>query len=1758
MGSRFDDVQQLISNINRAPTPQLAAESVIRWLSAETGPGVIALVTDGAAPPQLIMDEDNAPDALVLAWIRTHTDWQNLTRGGPTQSKQALVMPLAHNGHHYGIMWQSFRPRLDQAAQLDTALMLSGILTTRIHHLTTIETDAAITEVVDTLALQTARLSAATSVSKVIISQKEPDAMLYTVSEIVCHRFGYSSVQVMLLTEDKQALRLSVAYTENGPLDVQAGHILPLSQPSLPTWAVQYHEQVIANDVHKHPLYRQEIVDVGRVVSQAALPLRSGTQMLGALVISSTETAAFDDTDVDMMQSIADQLAVGLYNTRLFSEVQARAQDLAALTEISLLVNATLDIDQLAERVYEAFERLQQPDQFQFVVFDRFSNTLQVETYGINGRSSERTPYQPTDHLISQIIDQTTPIFWRNRDERETAGQFFHIDQADVASYLGVPMMARDDVVGVLCSQSEHPNAFDENALQVMLTFANSVAVAIENAELFTYTARRVQELAIINEISHILARSFGQDDFWKLIHRQVISLFDHSALYIAVHDAEADRVSFPLVSDENLTIHNDQPPIAVQGLVKAIIEGKQALHFNDIPNEQALLDALHIQLHPDDPAFGAVSWLGVPLLASSGEVNGLVCVYSSQANQYDDQDLSLLMTVAAQLSLSLENARLFRLEQERRHIADTLIVVGRTVASSLQRDEVLASILKQMQRVVDYDGASIMLQSASDNDPMDLIIAASRGEESMPSGARVRFGEISYAMQVYHRREPIIVNDIKADDAAWKDIRTDDGIPNQTLTGRVRSWIGIPMMTGQKVIGYIFLNKFEPNYYSQRDAETAFALARQAAIAVDNARLFESEQDRRRVADTLIDVGRTVASTLEPDDVLNTILEQVQRVVNYDSASIMLNAAGVTDGSVSILQATRGNLVGVKVGDVLHFVNNSPNLKIYQTKQPMVLHDVQQLSSWGIYVAGNLVTIPGRSWIGAPMLIGERIIGLITLDKHEPNYYTQRDAETAFALARQAAIAVDNARLFESEQDRRRMADTLIDVGRTVSSTLQLDEVLQTILEQMQRVVDYDGATIQLNTNPTEKQPTALTLKATGGRVALPLGATMTYPPNSIPHRIYRRHRPVILDDAQRYSNWQAQVDEPFERMPVRAWMGIPMIFHDRIIGIITLHKFTPGFYTQQDAQTAFALARQAAVAVENAQLHEHQQATLSEMEKRARRLASLHRIATVTTSSLEQDPVLQATAYLLQQLFDVPGCLVALAMTETPDHLLLAYPLPSDDFQLIVPMEDSQHYKQLLATNHLLETEIPADGIQDPLHKLLAGANIERALLSPLIANQTFVGVIGLDITHASREFEAEESRTYAAIARQVAMALYNTHLYEAALIANRLKSQFLANVSHELRTPLNAIIGYSDMLLSEVYGDLNDKQQDRLSRVNRSGKHLLALIGDVLDLSKIEAGQLVLERGPLDLKRLVNDVIMTITPQVETKGLSLDVTISPNLPTVEADNQRIRQVVTNLMGNAVKFTHEGFVALTVGSITVANGQTDSLQLPDDVQVDDGVWLVITVADSGIGIRPQDQKLIFNAFRQVDGNTNRQYEGTGLGLAIAKQIIEMHEGYMWVNSTPGEGSTFTTLLPAQAEKLPHADKSTVELASGNINRPVVLVVDDDVASLQLMQDYLSGDAYHVICTNNPLRGLHLAQAHQPMVILLDMMMPIMDGAEFIARINAHPATSQTPIVIASVVERPEGVNELGASAYMTKPVTQEDLLTTIAAITHNQSPSA
>ncbi|NER83852.1 MAG: response regulator [Leptolyngbya sp. SIO1D8] len=362
--------------------------------------------------------------------------------------------------------------------------------------------------------------------------------------------------------------------------------------------------------------------------------------------------------------------------------------------------------------------------------------------------------------------------------------------------------------------------------------------------------------------------------------------------------------------------------------------------------------------------------------------------------------------------------------------------------------------------------------------------------------------------------------------------------------------------------------------------------------------------------------------------------------------------------------------------------------------------------------------------------------------------------------------------------------------------------------------------------------------------------------------------------------------------------------------------------------------------------------------------------------------------------------------------------------------------------------------------------------------------------------------------------------------AEIANQSKSEFLANMSHELRTPLNSILGLTEALQEQVFGSITEKQCGFLQTIEKSGNHLLELINDVLDLSKIEAGQVELELAPTEINYLCKSSLAFIKQQALKKKIRLETKVMPNLPTPLLDERRMRQILINLLNNAVKFTLEGGCVTLEATLKETSNNLHTSINPIHAPIDttnqsSQKYLSFIVSDTGIGIDPEHLDKLFQPFTQVDSALNRQYEGTGLGLALVKRIVELHGGTVAVTSEVGVGSCFSLELPCLTTKLnlPTAEPA-LELSPEipKIEQPsvgyLILMAEDNDANVNTLAPYLEVKGYRIQVAKNGQAAIDRAQAEPPDVILMDIQMPGMDGLTAIQHIRKLPDLSQTPII--------------------------------------------
>ena len=428
---------------------------------------------------------------------------------------------------------------------------------------------------------------------------------------------------------------------------------------------------------------------------------------------------------------------------------------------------------------------------------------------------------------------------------------------------------------------------------------------------------------------------------------------------------------------------------------------------------------------------------------------------------------------------------------------------------------------------------------------------------------------------------------------------------------------------------------------------------------------------------------------------------------------------------------------------------------------------------------------------------------------------------------------------------------------------------------------------------------------------------------------------------------------------------------------------------------------------------------------------------------------------------------------------------------------------------------------------------------LVVPLLREQQIIGALAV-IRKIPGPFAAEMVELLKTFAAQSALAIQNARLFRDLAekskqleVASQLKSQFLANMSHELRTPLNAIIGITEMLQEDARDLKREPELEPLARVLHAARHLLTLINDILDLSKIEAGKMEIHVESFAIASLVEDVVSTISTLAAKNGNRVVVDCAPDLGTIRADQTRLRQALLNLASNANKFTEHGTVTIRVKR----------------VREDGREWVTMAVTDTGIGLTREQIGRLFQEFVQADASTTRKYGGTGLGLAISQRFCQMMGGDIAVESEPGRGSTFTIRLPVddasyQRAGAPRDPTASLGTALQKSATSTILVVDDDQTVREVMERYLTREGFSVVTASGGRDGLRLAREMQPAAMTLDVMMPDLDGWTVLAAIKGDPTLADIPVILVTIVDEKKWGYSLGATDYMVKPIDRERLV--------------
>jgi PAS domain S-box-containing protein len=1051
-------------------------------------------------------------------------------------------------------------------------------------------------------------------------------------------------------------------------------------------------------------------------------------------------------------------------------------------------------------------------------------------------------------------------------------------------------------------------------------------------------------------------------------------------------------------------------------------------------------------------------------------------------------------------------------------------------------------------------------------------------------------------------------------------------------------SWLGVPIVSSDQVLGLIALSDNRPYMFNQNHMRLLQTLSSNLGAAIGNARLFdemrrllkETEQ-RNRELSIINNIQQGLASKLDFQAIIDLFGDEVsriyppqERIANnysvyialYDPQSQLIRFPYLIDGA-----GERFTEPPTPLGPGLTSI-------IIQSGQPLILKSAAEQSEHGVinFTQAN-EAIGSQSWLGVPIRSGGQVIGVLSMQDKRPNLFAEADVRLLSTLAASLAVALENARLFAEAQQRAAELATVNTVSSAITGELDVNALIQLVGEQVRSVFRTDIAYVAL----LERDTNIINFPYQYGQYLEPLkfGEGFT-------SRIIQSRAPLLINEhleRQREQLGAAQMGRP-----ALSYLGVPIFVRGDAIGVVSVQSTTrEGIFTQNDQHLLSTIAANVGIALQNARLFDeikHQEQIARESAEKLRLIFETafdgisfyeefpgedkrilldcnERYCQMAGRSKEELLIISDTRSIQQTIENAPEEEDREAiMAEHVFSGIFSWVRPDGIENIIeynaAPTRVGERYftigldrditERMRVENELRESseklrlifENAFDGIsiyeeipQESRRILLdcndrycemAGRSKEELLaihdtrtiqrdlgvgsevfgFEPIADGRAFSGVfswmrpdgreniieynaaptrvggryftIGLDRDVTERRHNEDELRKARAAAEQ----------------ANQAKSAFLANMSHELRTPLNAIIGFTRIVRRKAEGVLPEKQTENLDKVLTSADHLLNLINTVLDIAKIEAGRMDVLAANFRVAALVDLCANTAQPLLKPTVV-LEKQLDEGLTYVYSDQDKIRQIVLNLLSNAAKFTHEGKIILAVRQ--------------------DGEKLRISVTDTGIGISAEALPRIFKEFQQADNTTTRQYGGTGLGLSISRNLAHLLGGDLTVESEQGKGSTFTLVIPIRYESklaAPRNDLETVSVREAAVTSDLhsvkkrVLVIDDDPDAVYLLQENLNPQQYQTLGARNGPDGLEMARKEQPDVILLDIVMPGADGWHVLHDLKTDPTTTHIPVVFLTIVDKKALGLQLGAAAYLLKPLDPVEVRGTLDRVIH------
>jgi GAF domain-containing protein/CheY-like chemotaxis protein len=1178
--------------------------------------------------------------------------------------------------------------------------------------------------------------------------------------------------------------------------------------------------------------------------------------------------------------------------------------------------------------------------------------------------------------------------------------------------------------------------------------------------------------------------------------------------------------------------------PIDDLEALRPVLQG-QTLHIDNIDTfediDAACRDALI--------AAFIQSALIVPLRAKTRSAPlGWLILSQSEALPFSPDQERVMNTLADMASTAIDNTFLFQSTQ-----------------TALQETASLYTASTNINRSRDLEELSNALSAALDGIQPDVYGGYMLRDEHVETLFNQGFTEALGTADL----RTLVISDLGDSDSAFiQDIEaetlSDLGTEASRMLG-IRSLGAVNLRVNDGVGGRVFVGFYEPHRFEDADRRFLSTVADNASVVIDNMVLLEQIQNTLQETSTLYQASRALIEASTPADIVDVAVSNLTDGSANSVALLMLDrptwdsvaatAQVAASWSPEETDIWQGFVVTPEMPPLWSMLA-ADTVAVYDTGAPSLAEELRTA----------LEAMHTRTAVVIPLRVAARAIGALWIGSAGEVRYSERELRIFQSFGEQASLSLEAARLLEQTERRANQLQTTAEISERVGQILDLDVLLPQVVNLIRERFSYDHVQVFL----MDANDDYAVLRASTGEA----GAKLL----SINHKLQKGSASVIGQvTATREVTIASDtadarvVHKPNPYLPdTRSEIALPLIVKGRVVGALDVQSNHPNAFSDEDVQALSTLAAQISIAIDNARLYE-------DAQNRANELGFLFDVTTAATAADSLDSVLQSIVERLHESLEAGVVAIYLPTTyvdynKNVRRMLKAAAVVGTSQPVSelaeVKIGDAENLIGIVGST--MQSQI-VPNIDKEVRYLPIAPDSKSATVVPIASGSELVGLIALE-SSSLNAYTTDTLTLLLTLAGSLAAVIQNTLLVEQLQQSNeqlrevdRLKSQFLANMSHELRTPLNSIIGFSRVMLKGIDGPLTEMQEQDLTTIFNSGNHLLNLINDILDQAKIEANEMQLKIAPFEVKPMIESVKSMAVGLLKDKNLQLYVEVAPNLPPAYGDEFRTRQILLNLVSNAVKFTPEGSVTLRVTTET----RNDKRMIRADV------------IDTGIGIAEKDMPILFEQFRQVDNSLTRTVGGTGLGLPISRALAELQGGELLVASEVGKGSTFTVTIPVDPlEGKPRKKGDTrpledydpldtavvsrsaitretqtaprVELPPMPVKRDVLLI-EDNKDMVDQFRRALQREGFEVQTADHPSYAEAMVGQLRPTMVIMDVNFAGGVGWNILENLKRRDDTTEIPIIVTTMSGEKERALQLGADRFIQRPFMPDQMLAVV-----------